>query len=161
MVITIEDPNKYFQYVDGTLYWKVKKSNCINIGDVAGSKDRDGYLLTRLNGKTYRNHRVIYAMHHGEWPELVDHIDGDILNNRIENLRKATASQNSQNRKINNNNTSGIKGVNFDKRTKSWKAMCMANGKRHLIGYFKELPDADKALREFRNINHGIFSRHY
>lgn len=93
--------NDYLEYVEGGLYWKRKpaKASLIKVGDRVGCLDKDGYRKFTLCGKYYREHRVIFFMHHGYWPELVDHIDRDISNNRIENLREASPKLNSRNTK--------------------------------------------------------------
>jgi len=63
---------------------------------------------------------LIFLYHHGYLPKFVDHIDGNKKNNRIENLREATKSQNAMNQKVSTRNTSGIKGVMWHKRDKKW-----------------------------------------
>ncbi len=67
-----------------------------------GSK---GYLSITIDGKSYQGHRVVYALHHGEIPDgfVIDHIDGNKINNQITNLRLATKSQNQANRRKNRN----------------------------------------------------------
>lgn len=72
--------------------------------------------------------------------ELVDHIDGDRLNNRRSNLRVATQSQNQFNRSKPRNNTSGFKGVSWKKSHKSWQAIIKVHGKHIHLGYF-DIPE--------------------
>ena len=84
-------------------------------------------------------HRVILARALGR-PlaphEQVDHIDGNGLNNRRENLRIATAAQNQRNAKLRIDNTSGYKGVYFDKRKKKWRGLIKFNQKTIHLGSY-------------------------
>ena len=73
----------------------------------------------------------------------IDHIDGNGLNNRRENLRFVTKNQNQQNQRTQIKSASGMKGVTWNKRCKRWQAVVIANGKRHYLGIFK---DANKAV---------------
>jgi len=109
------------------------------------------YIQIRFKGIDYRAHRLAYYMHHGIDPleKLVDHIDGDKSNNKINNLRLATKSQNGANRvNLPSNNTSGAIGVCWDKKPKMWKALIMINGKAKHLGYFINKEDAIKARKE-------------
>lgn len=96
-----------FEYRDGELYWKVKKKKNSNIGDKAGSKSID-YCHIKIDGTYYKTHRVIYQLLNGleqlDPAIVVDHIDHDSFNNRIENLRAASGSSNQWNKKLNKNN---------------------------------------------------------
>jgi hypothetical protein len=148
-----------FEYKDGELYWK-KKGYSRTIGKKVGSPDRNGYLHMHYRYKTVFIHRLIFLMHHGYLPKILDHIDGNPTNNRIENLREATAFQNSANSKISKSNTTGVKGVSWRKREQRYFAQCRVNGKQYEIGRFKVLEDAAKAVREFREKFHGDFARH-
>lgn len=108
-----------FDYYDGKLFWKVRKSDKTKIGSEAGSKQSNGYVKIRIDGKSYRLHRLVYLYHHGILPEYIDHIDGNPSNNLIENLRPATLRENGLNRTKQLNNTSGYKGVYLHKATKN------------------------------------------
>jgi hypothetical protein len=72
----------------------------------------------------------------------VDHIDNNILNNNINNLRFATSSENGMNRKIGTNNTSGFKGITFHKKSNKWHAHIKINGKYKNLGYFENIEEA-------------------
>jgi hypothetical protein len=89
----------------------------------------------------------------------VDHIDGNITNNHVSNLRWATRAENSANSKITNRNTSGFKGVCFDKRTNKWKAQISINSKIKHIGLFDTPEEAYEAYKKAATEFHGEFAR--
>lgn len=90
---------------------------------------------------------------------IVDHINGNPLDNRRQNLRRCTHAENIRNRKINNkNNKSGIRGVNWDKERKKWVAQLMFNRKHIFLGRFTNKEDASKAAIEGREKYYGEFS---
>ena len=75
-MLSKEELNHLF-YVDaGTLYWKNPLAHRCNTGDVAGYKDKDGYMKVRFSGHLLPAHKVVWAMTYGEYPELLDHING-------------------------------------------------------------------------------------
>lgn len=150
-----EELEELFEYRDGDLYgkyvpWRRKESNSRVVGKKLGS-DSGGYLQVNFtySGKKYRKlvHRIIYAMHHNYWPDLVDHIDQDPSNNRVENLRAADKRINAINSGLAKNNKSGIKGVSWDKNAKKWSAQIKANGSKVHLGVFSSLEEA-KIARE-------------
>ena len=148
-----------FFYRDGKLYWKQKVSNRAKIGGRVGCQDSNGRLRFSYQNKGYSVHRVIYLMHHNTLPAVLDHIDGDYLNNRIENLREATQMQNCWNAKTSKKNKTGVKGTYWHPHYEQYLAHCMINGKRHKVGMFKELEEARIALEQFRAIHQGEFAR--
>lgn len=120
-----------------------------------------GYISPRLNGKKYLAHRIVYKIIHGEIPVgmLIDHINRVTADNRLENLRMCTSAENQFNRVISSNNTSGIKGVAWSKRTKMWLAKATISKKVHHLGSFKDINDAAQARDEFCRKMHGEFYR--
>jgi len=117
------------------------------------------YKKLNIKRKTVYLHRVIFLMHHGYTPDYIDHIDGDSLNNRIENLRAATQSQNMGNSRMKNTNTSGYKGVTFRKDTNKWGAAVMVNGKHISLGSHATKEKAAEAYERGAKIFFGEFSK--
>ncbi len=149
-MITQEHLKSSFRYVDGNLI-KIKN------GKTVGS-NANGYLQTKIKNKCLFLHRLIYLYHYGFMPEYVDHIDQDTLNNKIENLRSCTKSQNSHNQKIRKNNKSGLKGVYWNKRCKKWHAQIGLKMKRKHLGFFNNLNDANEAMDVARAKYHKEFA---
>jgi hypothetical protein len=152
--------HELFDYRDGELYWKIQKARCIKIGDCAGSKSTSGYKYIKINGKQYSCHRLIFCMVYGYFPKEIDHIDGNSLNNRVENLREASHSDNLKNTKIPSNNKSGVKGVSWHKTTKRWYVKIVVNKKPLYIGSFKSLEQARLSAYLARIKHHGDFANH-
>jgi len=118
-------------------------------------KDRNGYIVVGIDGKLYREHRLIWLHHYGKFPESdLDHINCIKDDNRIENLREATKSQNKQNSLIYKNNKCGVKGVWLHKQTKKWCASISVNGKNKHIGSYKSLEEAEAAYKAAKKILH-------
>jgi hypothetical protein len=106
------------------------------IGKVASSINNTGHLQMCLAGRNYALHRIIWLYVYGDFPTgMIDHIDGNPINNRIDNLRIADASINAQNRtKPRIGSKSGFIGVCWNNG--KWMASITANGKRYYLGRF-------------------------
>jgi hypothetical protein len=150
--------NEILEYRDGLLYWKKNRGN-VKAGSLAGCHAFKGYWVVRINRKNHYYHRVIYMMHTGEMPTIVDHIDGNPSNNKFENLRPADYASNGWNQKIQSNNKSGVKGVCWNKKQQKWVVHCMNNGKNNYLGCFSDLQKAKKVVEEFRFNSHNEFAR--
>lgn len=101
-------------YVDGRLFWPSGKE--------AGTKTKEGYIRVKYRGVSYLAHRVVWRIFHGDVPDLhIDHINGDTVDNRVENLRPTTNGENFANTpKI--RSSSGYRGV-YPSRER-WKVLC-------------------------------------
>lgn len=112
----------------------------------------------RINGKSkpIYMHRVIANAPTGM---QVDHIDGNTLNNQVENLRICTTSQNRTNNKKQSNNTSGFTGVTWRPKLKKWAAQIQLNKKGFYLGIFENLEDAAKAYDKKAKELFGKFAR--
>lgn len=127
----------------GVFTWKVRTSNRIKIGGVAGAVGEHGYILIRIHGVLYKAHRLAWFYVHGEWPQAeVDHINGRPADNRLCNLREATRKQNMENRGLNANNSTGYRGVTFTKRLGKFKATLRHHWKTHNLGHFDTAEEA-------------------
>ena len=118
-------------------------------GKEAGNrfKDGDGYYRWQvgLQSRTYTRYMIIWALHKGKWCSGLDHINRDPLDDRIENLRVATKSQNAANCRIPSNNTSGIKGVAYHKRTGKWQVQIKVRGQHISLGCYFDIEEARAA----------------
>lgn len=135
-----------FDYEDGWLIWKEPLSNRVSKGDKAGGRhDRRGYIRVGYNGKAYYAHRLIYAWHNNDWPPLIDHINQNTMDNRIQNLRALTKSQNCLNSNISRGATP-YRGVSFYKRKN--KFMAEFRGKK--LGAFETALEASNLYEKTR-----------
>ena len=160
------DWHRYFTYRDGLLIWKHRPEahqsvNTKLVGKPAGSLREDGYIRVRLNDHAYYAHVIVFEMHNGPVPEGydVDHRDLDRSNNRIENLRLATRSQNKANGKVYRTSSTGVKGVLYHKRMEKYQVSITANGVTTHIGTFNSFAEAKRARLKAQAQFHGEFSR--
>jgi hypothetical protein len=160
-MITQELVKELFDYQDGNLIRKTKVATNANIGDIVGTLDGHGYLQFRINNRLYRLHRVVFLWHHGYLPQCVDHIDGNPLNNRIENLRAATKLENNRNTTVRKDNKAGVKNVYWSKSASRWVVHIRVEGKLKHIGLFDDIELAELVAIEAREKFHGKFARHF
>lgn len=123
---------------------------------------KSGYRYGKVLNLNQKAHRIAWAMYHGEYAPkdmVIDHIDGDRSNNKISNLRLVSKKENSKNRAIPSNNTSGHMGVRWIDDRKKWHAIIVVNGSQKHIGYFEKLEDAIKA-RKSAEIEYGFHENH-
>lgn len=126
----------------------VAKSNSIKVGDIAGSKDKNGYITLMVEGKLYKGHRLAWLYVHGNWPmHEIDHINGKKDDNRLCNLRDVEKWVNQHNRGANKTNTSGFKGVG--RKGKKWSAVIKINKKTHWLGVFETAELANAARQNY------------
>jgi hypothetical protein len=142
----------------GIVTYRVKRYTR-NAGAPAGSIDGI-YLRVGINRRDYKLHRVAWALHYGEWPSLeIDHINGVGTDNRIANLRNVTHAQNLKNCKIPKNNTTGLKGVFYCKRDKTWSAKIRVDYQTKCLGTFRTKEEAAQAYEAGSIRYHGEFRR--
>ena len=146
-----------FDYQDGQLIRKIGRKG--EIGAVAGCIHKGtGYVHIKIKAKPFKAHRLVFLYHNGYLPELIDHIDGNKLNNRIENLREASKQENCQNQKVRLTNSSGVKGVSWHKANKKWVVSVCKNYKSHYCGIFEDKELAELVAMEATNKLHKQFS---
>ena len=158
---TIEELREYLDYdpESGVLMWKKRPSRRVKQGQVAGgSINGEGYNLLGFSGMRFLAHRIAFALHHGRWPTpCCDHIDGDKTNNRADNLRECSVSENKQNSATPRNSTTGVKGVR--RHGSGYQAQVRLSGAIY-TKYFRHLEDAAAYVRQLREQLHGEFARH-
>ena len=136
------DIDDYEEFVDGYSFY-------LNSGYVLYSGTKDGLICKRL-------HRIIM----GDPEDLVvDHINGDPLDNRKDNLRVVTVQQNNMNQGINKNNKSGVAGVSWNKNANKWVAQISYKNKLIHLGCFDNLADAAKARKDAEKEYFGELAR--
>lgn len=161
--------NSVFRYENGKLFWKERPRdhfasqraasvwNTMCKGKRAGGERKSGYRDVCIDGVRYLEHRVIAAFHWGTLgASEVDHINGDKSDNRIENLRLCTHTENALNRP---GKANGLpKHVYFSKREQKYKVSMRSRGQRYYLGTFDTLEQAEVVARKSRAELHGEFS---
>jgi len=150
-----------FYYCGGRLYNKVNRGRGSKAHDYAARFDEGcGYNRLSFGGKRYLEHRVIFAMHHGYWPKMVDHINGNKRDNRVENLRDAHYRRNNTvNSKVRSDNTSGYRGVINHKQVNGWVAQgSRPDGTRKHLGVFLCPNEAALAYNHHAEETYGPFA---
>lgn len=157
--IDVELMRSLFCYKDGMLFNTVFRGARSIKGARAGFQRWDGYRDINVMKSLYREHRIIYAMHHGGIPTDmdIDHINGDRGDNRVENLRLATRKQNVMCRKsTNKNNILGVRGVSASKG--SFRSFIDVDGKQTHLGTFRTIEEASAAYEAARELYFGEFA---
>lgn len=131
--INIKDIRENFYYNEGKLF---SKSKNVEVGWVCNGR----YLMTDFNGQKHLVHRLIWGLFNDDIPDLIDHIDRDKLNNKIENLRASDKSSNAFNSYLRADNKSGFKGVYLRKDNGKWE---VRHGNKYK-GYYDTYEDAVK-----------------
>ena len=132
------------EYRDGKLYWLNPRKKSL-IGTECGHLTERGYRIMKAENKTVPVHHVVWFLHYGVWPVKgldIDHINQNKQDNRIENLRQVTRSVNSFNNKA----------KNVSKNGKGWRARA---GQKY-IGTFADREVAEKAIKDYKQIFHGV-----
>lgn len=145
--LTQEYVKSIMHYDPETGHFKyIVKVRGVKPNTVIGYLQDDGYIRLSINYEKYLAHRIAWLYMTGEWPSGdLDHKDTDKTNNRWDNLREATKTQNKANTKRICTNTSGMKGVSLNKSTNRWKATITINYKSVHLGYFNTKENAAEA----------------
>lgn len=117
------------------------KGKNFEAGEIAGCLSDKGYVMISVDGKQYRAHHLAWVYVHGIWPVKLDHKNRKRADNRFRNLRESTQQQQLWNQSKRACNTSGVKGVCFDKATGMW----MAQFRNGSIKYKKRFPSKQQA----------------
>jgi hypothetical protein len=158
MELTVEQLKNTLDYDAGTgvFIWKIRPSKAVMAGDVAGCVEkRIGYITIGIAGRVYKAHRLAWLYVYGSWPKgLIDHINGNKADNRIDNLRDVLADGNSQNvRKPNRRNKSGFMGVIWFQN--KWRASMSVNGKSKWLGDYSTPEEAHQVYLEAKRKYHA------
>ena len=138
----------HYDQETGIFTWKVRTSNRVKVGDVAGCPDGYGYLRIKVCSRLYKAHRLAWLYVHGNWPkDQIDHINRDRSDNRLANLRDVSHKQNHQNRSKSSNNTSGHPGIYWNKQNSKWVAQIQHNHKLIYLGSFTNIEEALSARK--------------
>lgn len=158
--ITADAARQIFSYDKDTghLSWVGRRSN-----KRAGCQHSLGYRTVSVGPRDarreYKEHRLAWLLHYGEWPECqIDHINGDRSDNRIDNMRIATATQNQGNKKLQKNNTTGFKGVRY-RSGRGFFSVIKCNGKATYLGSFPTKEAAHAAYCAAAENVFGEFAR--
>ena len=159
------------EYRDIKDYEKYQVSNTGNVRNkitrrvlIPGVNNSTGYYAVYLykerKGITKQVHRLVCQafLENPENKTCVDHCDGNKLNNNLKNLRWATKKENCQNQKLSKKNTSGIKGVYFNKPLNKWMAYICIDGNLINLGYYNNIEDAQAVRVAAANKSFGVFT---
>ena len=148
----------------GLWVWIGRDNNRCPPGKIAGTVDKKGYVVIQVDGRFYKAHRLAWLYMIDVWPKnQIDHINLVKADNRWVNLREATRSQNGANRLAPINNTSGFKGVVWNKTAKKWEAAGYATifgvKKRFYLGVYPTKEEASEVYRAWAKETYGEFAR--
>jgi hypothetical protein len=142
----------------GEFTWIMIPNNTIKLGRIAGKLMPNGYTNIRVKKRNYYAHRLAFLWMTGKFPkETVDHINHNKSDNRWNNLRPASYSENMINVKITTRNTSGCKGVYWHKGAQKWCARGTKNKITTSLGLFTCLKEASKRFKDWQKENFGDF----
>lgn len=150
-----------YEPATGVFRWRVSSSRRHTLaGAIAGGLSVHGYRGIRIDGVRYRANRLAWLLMTGKWPDhIVDHANGIRDDDRWENLRAATKSQNNANSRLKGNNRSGYKGVVFRPGMGKWTAQITKGGRHTHLGTFSTPEAAHEAYMAAARKSHGCFAR--
>lgn len=160
--LTQERLKKLLRYIpeSGWFVWRVTRTYTAKPGKRAGCIcPSSGYIVIKVDGKTYKAHRLAWLYTYGRWPEEVDHINRNRRDNRIENLRAVVKGENQRNHPVSVKNTSGIRGVVWNKKGRKFHSRISVDGNYVHLGVFDNFFDACCA-RKSAELKHGYHPNH-
>jgi len=141
------------------LFTRLTSHRIDRAGKKPGALNTNGHLQIRVDGRLYLAHRLAWLYVHGTWPTgQLDHFNGVRDDNRIDNLRDCSNKQNSENRKMHARNTSGYRGVSFDKKRQKFRAYVGHEGRMCLVGFYDKVDEAGAAAKAARD---ALFTHHH
>lgn len=149
-----------YEPATGVFTWKTRRNWHVHAGDRAGYESGNGYRKISILGREYLEHRLAWLFVHGVFPEqTIDHANLNGRDNRIDNLRLATGTEQQANRALQKNNRSGVKGVIWLKRERRWQACIHLGGQRIDLGRHLTRDGAATAYRLAAERHYGAFAR--
>lgn len=151
---------EYLEYRDGAAYWKKNTGHQHIVGTRYGHK-RPRYRAGKVKQKSFMEHRVVWALCRGPFEKglVIDHINGDTHDNRIENLRIGTPSENLMNSRMGVRNKSGHKGVSWHRKSGKWQVVVQFYQTQKYLGLYEDFELACLVADEARDLYHGDFAR--
>lgn len=160
MSITAERLRELLEYSPDTGFFRWRKTKRGNMvaGKVAGTRNKAlGYIIICVDDCDYYGHRLAWLYAYGSLPSVIDHINGIRSDNRLSNLRAATAAENSRNIGVRSDSQSGLKGVR--RVGNVWRASIKINGRVRHLGYHKTMEEAARAYGVAARESFGDFAR--
>lgn len=145
--LTQQELFELFELRNGQLFWKVKRKS-VSPGDLAGGRQSNGYWRIKINGRTYKRSRLVWLYVHGidSDPHLLDHINRDRSDDRVENLRLVTHAENQRNRSW------GVSRFRYVYREEGrWRARVPTRHGRKSLGRFVSEQDAVAAVQRWES----------
>tara|TARA_R110000822_G_scaffold281251_1_gene402945 strand:- start:3129 stop:3617 length:489 start_codon:yes stop_codon:yes gene_type:complete len=143
----------------GVFVWRERRG-AVKSGTTAGRIHHSGYREISINNKKYLSHRLAWLYVYGAFPDdQIDHINGVKTDNRLVNLRESTNTQNAYNRGLMPNNSTGLKGVCFNKIRNRYQSQIVVNKKVIYLGTFSSPEEAHAAYCKAAEKLHGEFAR--
>ena len=159
-MITVDRLKELFNYCpESGLFTRIKRTGtAFSAGQIAGSVNDKGYLCIKIDGKSYKAHKLAIMYVTGEYPKEVDHRNGVRSDNSYKNLRTATSEQNSYNRKIRSDSVTGCRNV-IKQTNGRYNVKVQVKGVRISFGSYEDIELADLVARSAREKYHGDFCR--
>lgn len=160
--LTAERLRHVLDYNPGTglFRWKVRTSNRVSVGDIAGAPHKAGYVQIYVDGENFLAHRLAWLHVVGAWPAYtIDHINHNRSDNRFANLRDVPQAINAQNMHLpfRSNRTSGVLGVSWSRKDRVWTAQISVGNRTRRIGAFRSIEEAQAAyLAAKRELHPGM-----
>lgn len=143
----------------GEWTWLKSLSTHVEVGQAAGTISHFGYRIITIGGTKYRASRLAVLYMTGSWPrDEVDHIDRCKLNDRWDNLRDVSRSENALNRDLQSNNVTGVRGVHWCTDRSKWHAQIKKDGINHFVGQYDSFDEAVAARDLAATELHGNFA---
>ena len=133
----------FYNKLTGIFRWRISPSNNVTAGDIAGYKNKKGYIIIKIDNKNYQAHRLAWLYEKGYFPEYgLDHKDRIPWHNWILNLREVSQSCNMRNTGNRKDNISGVKGVSWNKQKNKWWARIRVGGIDKFLGSYNSFDNA-------------------